>query len=111
MLTVSRLGAENIPSQPAERLPWEAVGVRRMRNLIPASERFGFSRAEAAAYVGFGVTLFDAMVADGRMPKPKRVNSRKVWSRLALEEAFAELPEDGPAGQIQESADEWDAVA
>jgi predicted DNA-binding transcriptional regulator AlpA len=82
-----------------------------MRNLIPASERLGLSRAEAAEYVGFGVTLFDAMVADGRMPQPKRGNSRKVWSRLALEKAFAELPEDGPARQIQESADEWDALA
>jgi hypothetical protein len=81
-----------------------------MRSLIPASERLGLSRAEAAEYVGFGVTLFDLMVADGRMPKPKRGNSRKVWSRVALEKAFAELPEDGPAVQIQESTDEWEAV-
>ncbi len=81
-----------------------------MRSLFPASERLGLSRAESAEYVGFGVTLFDAMVADGRMPRPKRGNTRKVWSRLALEKAFAELPEDGPAVQIQESADEWEAV-
>ena len=95
MLTVNGLGASNIPSQPAERLPWEAVGLRRMRNLIPASERFGLSRAEAAEYVGVSPRLFDEMVSDGRMPKPKRVNSRTIWSRRTLEIAFAELPEDG----------------
>ena len=95
MLTVNGLPASNISSQSAERLLWEAVGVRLMRNLIPASERFGLSRAEAAEYVGVSPRLFDEMVSDGRMPKPKRVNSRLIWSRRALEIAFAELPEDG----------------
>jgi hypothetical protein len=33
------------------------------------------------------------MVADGRMPPPKRINARRVWSRPALEAAFAELPD------------------
>jgi predicted DNA-binding transcriptional regulator AlpA len=84
-----------------------------MKGLIPASERLGLSRAEAAEYVGVGVTLFDAMVCDGRMPKPKKANSRLIWSRLSLERAFAALPEDGPAVQSGESAaaDQWAAVA
>lgn len=34
------------------------------------------------------------MVADGRMPKPKRLNSRTVWDRKALDFAFDALPDD-----------------
>ena len=61
----------------------------------------GLSRVQSAAYVGVGATLFDEMVADGRMPSPKRFNSKTVWDRLALDEAFAGLPSD-------EDANPWD---
>jgi excisionase family DNA binding protein len=53
----------------------------------------GMSRDEAARYVGIGVTLFDEMVRDGRMPGPKSVNSRKLWDRHQLDEAFNNLPD------------------
>ena len=53
----------------------------------------GLSRAEAAAYVGVSPTLFDEMVDDGRMPSPKRINSRTVWDRLGLDASFAALPD------------------
>ena len=53
----------------------------------------GLSRDEAARYVGVGPTLFDEMVADGRMPRPKRVNSRAIWDRVALDIAFTALPD------------------
>ena len=53
------------------------------------------SREEAAAYVGVSPTLFDQMVADGRMPKPKRINARVVWDRIQLDAAFSALPNDG----------------
>lgn len=53
----------------------------------------GLSRAEAADYVGVSVSLFDAMVKDGRMPQPKRINSRIVWDRRRLDEAFDALPD------------------
>lgn len=53
----------------------------------------GLSRDEAARYVGVGPTLFDEMVADGRMPRPKRVNSRTIWDRVALDIAFTALPD------------------
>jgi len=55
------------------------------------------SRDEAARYIGIGVTLFDEMVRDGRMPGPKIINSRKVWDRLDLDAAFRELPYSAPA--------------
>lgn len=67
---------------------------------------WGLSRVQAAGYVGVSPTLFDAMVADGRMPRPKRVNARIIWDRLALDEAFAALPgeDDNPA------PNSWDAL-
>ena len=44
--------------------------------------------------MGVGVTLFDTMVRDGRMPKPIRVNTRSVWDRLQLDEAVTLLRDE-----------------
>ena len=65
----------------------------------------GLSRVQAAAYIGVSPTLFDQMVKDGRMPRPKLINSRRVWDRLALDEAFAALPDTDDAGR-----NEWDTA-
>lgn len=54
----------------------------------------GLSRDEAARYVGVSPTKFDLMVSDRRMPRPKRVDGRVIWDRMALDIAFAELPDD-----------------
>jgi len=54
----------------------------------------GLSREEAARYVGVGATKFDELVRDGRMPKPKRVDGRTVWDRIALDACFTDLPDD-----------------
>ncbi|MER8765472.1 MULTISPECIES: hypothetical protein [unclassified Mesorhizobium] len=54
----------------------------------------GLSREEAARYIGVGITKFDQMVADRRMPKPKKVDGRVIWDRLKLEAAFTELHGD-----------------
>lgn len=51
----------------------------------------GLSRAQAAEYVGVGCSKFDEMIADGRMPKPKRIDSRCVWDRVQLDQAFGAL--------------------
>jgi predicted DNA-binding transcriptional regulator AlpA len=53
----------------------------------------GLSRVEAAAYVGVSATLFDQLVSDGRMPKPKQINSRKIWDRLRVDQAFEMIPD------------------
>jgi hypothetical protein len=53
----------------------------------------GLARDDAARYVGVGATKFDEMVADGRMPKPKRVDGRVMWDRLALDAYFTDLPD------------------
>lgn len=69
---------------------------RDRRDILPRSlPPRGLSRAEAAAYVGVSPTLFDKMVSDGRMPKPKRINSRTIWDIRRLDLAFEELPDDG----------------
>jgi excisionase family DNA binding protein len=81
-----------------------ATAGRTRRTLIPAHERIGLSRAEAAEYVGVSTPLFEELVAEGRMPPPKLLNSRKVWHRERLAEAFAELPEEG---QDQKSGSPW----
>jgi len=55
----------------------------------------GLSRVQAAEYIGVGVTKFDEMVSDGRMPKPKRIDGRNVWDRMQMDEAFAALDDAG----------------
>lgn len=69
----------------------------------------GLSREEAAAYIGVGTTKFDALVADGRMPAPKRIDGRRVWDRLALDKAFAALPDEG--GGERAGEERWSRIA
>ena len=71
--------------------------------ILPVSPR-GLSRSEAAAYVGVSPSLFDAMVKDGRMPQPKRINTRTIWDRARIDEAFEALP----GGDI---SNPWDNAA
>jgi predicted DNA-binding transcriptional regulator AlpA len=68
---------------------------RQRRNVLPPSlAPRGLSRVETAQYVGVSPTKFDEMVADRRMPKPKRIDGRVVWDRLAIDRAFEGLPDD-----------------
>ena len=66
----------------------------------------GLSRWQAAEYVGIGVTLFDEMVRDGRMPRPKHINTRNVWDLHALDATFGALPDDG-----YDQDDDWGQTA
>jgi hypothetical protein len=60
----------------------------------------GMNREEAARYIGVGITKFDEMVADRRMPRPKRVDGRVIWDRFKLEAAFTDLPEDNKVSRL-----------
>jgi hypothetical protein len=51
-----------------------------------------------------GTTKFDALVADGRMPKPKRIDGCVIWDRYQLDAAFDDLSNDN------ETDDGWDDV-
>jgi predicted DNA-binding transcriptional regulator AlpA len=67
--------------------------------------RRGLSRNDAATYVGCGPTKFDEMVADGRMPPPRRIDGRKVWDVVELDSHFDALPHDDSAAAAGSS---WD---
>ena len=58
------------------------------------------SREEAARYVGVGATTFDRLIAEGVMPRPKRVGKRVIWDRLRLDDAFSDLDEDSRENSI-----------
>jgi len=72
--------------------------------LPPSLAPRGLSRVQSAEYVGVGPTKFDEMVADGRMPRPKRIDGRNVGDRVKLDEAFVALVEDLAA------INEWDRL-
>ena len=52
----------------------------------------GLRRRDAAAYVALGVSKFDQLVQDGRMPKPENADSASIWGREQLDEAYDRLP-------------------
>lgn len=75
-------------------------------DILPKSlPPIGLSRETAAAFIDVSPSKFDEMVKDGRMPKPKQIDARRVWSRTAIEKAFARLP-----GGEDDMDDEWAAA-
>jgi predicted DNA-binding transcriptional regulator AlpA len=48
-------------------------------------------------YLGISPTKFDSLVDDGRMPRPRMIDSRKVWDVQELDAAFDDLPHDAPS--------------
>lgn len=62
---------------------------------LPLPVRRLLRRPEAAAYGGISAGLFDQMVADGRMPRPRVVNSLKLWDLRDLDAAIDALPVQG----------------
>jgi predicted DNA-binding transcriptional regulator AlpA len=81
--------------------------VAERENILPTSlPPRGLSRVQSAAYIGVSATLFDELVRDGRMPQPIRLNSRLVWDRLQLDDAFVALSDIVTGGN-----DPWSKVA
>lgn len=70
----------------------------------PPMLRRGLNRMESATYVGFSATKFDEMVGDGRMPKPKRVDRRKIWDLRDLDASFENLP-------YEDTTNPWDTIS
>lgn len=66
--------------------------VSRFRDTLAYPPR-GMSREEAARYIDVERQI-DEMVVDRRMPKPKRVDGRVIWDRVALDAAFSDLPNE-----------------
>lgn len=60
--------------------------------------RRGLRREEAALYIGVSPAKFDEMVKDGRMPRPKSIDTCKTWDIWKLDIAYDALPEDDGKG-------------
>lgn len=58
--------------------------------VAPPSRR-GLSRVQAAQYVGISPSKFDQLVADGRMPRPVKIDGRSLWDVRRLDMAFDAL--------------------
>ena len=79
---------------------------RAAEALPPSLAPRGLNRVMGAAYVGVSPGLFDLMVGDGRMPKPKDIGRRKVWDRHEIDQAFDALDAD----DIQQADREWEGI-
>jgi predicted DNA-binding transcriptional regulator AlpA len=92
----------NFPSeQQRKKAPPDHATTRPIDHTIVPR---GLSREQSARYIGISPSLFDQLVKDGRMPKPKRINARTVWDRRKLDEAF-DMLDDGSA-----VCDPWDEI-
>jgi predicted DNA-binding transcriptional regulator AlpA len=87
---------------PADHSPADRALARRLTRQLTQPRR-GLSREESAIFIGVSATKFDAMVKDGRMPKPKTIDGRVVWDMIKLDLAFESLPDQDGA------SNPWDA--
>jgi len=89
-------------TQPLKLVPQD--GRRPKGDVLPKSlPPAGISREEAAAFIGVSLTKFLEMVEDGRMPGPKKIDGRSVWSVRKLTLAFEALPDSG-------GGNSWEAI-
>lgn len=54
----------------------------------------GLNRIQAAAYIGISPSLFDRLILEKRMPKPKLIFARRVWDRQKIDIAFDQINGD-----------------
>ncbi len=60
--------------------------------------RRGLDESESAVYLSLSPTFFRKLVADGRMPRPRLADGRRVWDIEELDLAFKALPREGSDG-------------
>jgi hypothetical protein len=56
-------------------------------------------------YLGISAGKFDELVADGRMPRAVKIDSRKLWDIRSLDLAFDELPREDDQSEGSSWAD------
>jgi predicted DNA-binding transcriptional regulator AlpA len=66
--------------------------LKKYEALPPNLPPRGLCREAAASYIGISAGKFDELVERGQMPAAKRIDSRKVWDRNAVDQAFESLP-------------------
>ena len=78
-------------------------------NKLPRGFEFvplGLNRTQAAYYVGVGVTKFDSLVSQGRIPPPRKIDRRLVWVRHELDAAVTDFPQQ----ETHSSFNPWDQL-
>lgn len=69
----------------------------------------GINREQAAAFIGIGTTLFDRLIAEGRMPDARLIGGRLVWDVAEVAAAFRSLPHRSEAVDAGTRSDNpWD---
>lgn len=66
---------------------------------MPESDTYSYapralSLEAAARYLSISPSKFSQLVADGRLPKPRKIDRRSVWDRWSLDAAFEALPSE-----------------
>jgi hypothetical protein len=64
---------------------------RRLSNRTATAPRRGVDHDEASLYIGVSHAVFDAMVNDGRLPKPSEFDGELVWDLVQLDRAMDRL--------------------
>jgi predicted DNA-binding transcriptional regulator AlpA len=68
-------------------------------------------REQAAAYISVSPNLFDQLVKDGRMPRPKLLGGqRRAWDIRSLDAAIDQLPNGGGGGPIDKTWEDVDGA-
>jgi hypothetical protein len=71
--------------------------------------RRGLDENEAAVYLSISPSLFRELVAANRMPRPRLLNTRRVWDIEELDIAFKAMPRE--AVPEDQGDDTWADVA
>jgi excisionase family DNA binding protein len=99
----------NRPARIASTEVASGMEAGRAKILSPSQSRptprRGLSRTEAAIYLGISPSKFDELVKDGRMPRPRIIDRRKVWDVYELDMAFDELPRED---SLPVACNSWD---
>ena len=70
----------------------------------------GLRADQAAIYLGMSGSKFLELVSDGRLLKPKIIDSMAIWDRNKLDMAFDEFPERGNSDNVTDRRNSFDEV-
>jgi excisionase family DNA binding protein len=62
----------------------------------------------AAAYLGIGTRTFMRLVAEGKLPKPKRLSGVVAWDRYRLDAAIDDAADDAADNTVDKLLGEQD---
>jgi len=71
--------------------------------------RRALDESEAAVYLSLSPSFFRKLVEDGRMPRPRLADGRRIWDVEELDLAFKTLPREGGDADVifRSEIDSW----